>query len=137
MQTICKKSAFRDEIAADLFIASLHKKTKVRARMPSRSYYCDKCGFWHITSKRDEKLERLQVIIDAQDQEIRELKQQLLTLQQATNKEDRVAVKADLRVKELSDQVGKLQKTNSRLHQDISSLVSKLTTQNQIKDVEQ
>ena len=133
MQTICKKSAFRDEVAADLFIASLHKKTKVRARMPKRSYYCDKCGFWHITSKADRQQGRITYL----ESELKRVKAELELLRQATNKEDRISIKVDARVKEVSEQLSKRNAECSRLHKDISMLVSKLATQNQIKNVEQ
>ena len=126
MQTTpCKKAAFRDEVAADLFIAGLYKKTKVRARMPKRSYYCDKCGFWHITSKKD----RLQERIEELEAELSRKNAELELLKRAEDKEDRVAVKADLRVQQLTKNCSDKDKTIARLRKDISTLVSKIATQ--------
>lgn len=131
MKTPCKKSAFRDEIAAEFFIAKLNSRvTKIRARMPQRSYLCPLCGFWHITSKKDKLKDRILEL----EEELKGVRAELLTLRQATDKEDRVAIKADIRVQDLNHELKKCKAEVTRLHKDISTLVSKIATQNQ-KDV--
>jgi len=125
-KTPCKKASFRDEIAAEFFITKINSRvTKIRARMPQRSYLCPLCGFWHITSKKDKLKER----IDELEAELKEVKAKLLLLSQATDKEDRVAIKRDTMVMDLKHQLKKRNEEVSRLHKDISTLVSKLSTQ--------
>lgn len=45
----CKKVKFIDEQSADFYIEKLHKTSK-RKLKPTRSYLCDKCLTWHLTS---------------------------------------------------------------------------------------
>jgi hypothetical protein len=47
--TTCKKVSFCDERYADEYISKLNKTSK-RKLKPVRSYLCDKCLTWHITS---------------------------------------------------------------------------------------
>ncbi len=81
----CKKVSFINEKYADEYIAKL-KKTSYRKVKPVRSYLCEKCLTWHLTSndrdkeliiKYQEKIQRYRKHLKEMNETIRELKQKL------------------------------------------------------------
>lgn len=52
MSTECKKVKFINEQTALFYIKKL-KDTSVRIKKPVRSYLCEKCLCWHLTSRED------------------------------------------------------------------------------------
>lgn len=49
--TTCRKLRYRDEIAANLALATLQRQGKT-GHHETRTYRCEKCRGWHLTSKR-------------------------------------------------------------------------------------
>ncbi len=46
----CEKKSFETKEAAILRVAEIQKEDKGKHRKPLRSYRCDKCGKFHLTS---------------------------------------------------------------------------------------
>ena len=79
----CTKTKFANERFALEWIEKL-KKTSVRKVKPVRTYMCQYCGSWHLTSKVENvvtqaeaykiKLKELEALIAAQKEEIESLK---------------------------------------------------------------
>lgn len=57
MESICKKVAFADEEKALYYIEKL-KKTSKRFVVPHRTYLCEKCFAWHLSSRPSKEDER-------------------------------------------------------------------------------
>lgn len=47
-----KKTAYRDEIAAKLAMATIRHHGATRAKTPRKAYRCPDCNSWHLTSQR-------------------------------------------------------------------------------------
>lgn len=125
---VCKKTAYSNEKFAEDHIMRI-AKTSVRSRIPVRSYYCGKCGFWHITSqnsKKDEKINEL-------EEEIKKLKNEIKSLQDKNKRELDKEVNADIRIKKMNDTIQEKQKIISKQRLDISNLVSQINSQSQIE----
>lgn len=48
----CKKRKYKDKIAAMFALSQCRKQTATGNRQEKRIYFCDKCGFYHLTSKK-------------------------------------------------------------------------------------
>ena len=72
----CKKVSFADEKFAQTYIDKLHK-TSNRRLIPVRSYLCEKCLLWHLTSI--ESRENMQLV--HKDRQINNLKSKIIHLQ--------------------------------------------------------
>jgi hypothetical protein len=46
----CRKTRYRDRIAAQLALATIHRKDRPQAR-ETRAYQCPRCRGWHLTSQ--------------------------------------------------------------------------------------
>jgi len=46
----CGKRFYADRISADLSLAVIKARGRVRGKEPIRSYACPRCGGWHLTS---------------------------------------------------------------------------------------
>lgn len=73
---ICKKVSFADEKYAQMYIDKL-QKTSNRKLKPVRSYLCEKCFNWHLTSI--ESRENLQLA--HKEKQIFNLKNKVVNLQ--------------------------------------------------------
>lgn len=51
-QRSCGKRRYGDRIAADLSLALIRSRGRVRGKDPVRSYRCPICEGWHLTSRR-------------------------------------------------------------------------------------
>lgn len=51
----CKKVKFADEVSADITMRQIIKIENEKEK-PIRSYKCNMCNFWHLTSKPDYKI---------------------------------------------------------------------------------
>lgn len=47
----CTKFAYSDEKDAKRHLKEIHNKGDNHGYQPIRAYECNKCGFWHLTSK--------------------------------------------------------------------------------------
>lgn len=120
---ICNKTYFTDEKAADEYLFKLHN-TSVRKRIPIRSYYCDKCGFWHLTSQKDrlkEKVKELELEKERLKKEVEDLKKEE---QIKLNKECWI----DERLKKMNETLSTKQKIIREQQTEIGRLVSKINT---------
>ena len=52
---MCEKIGFRTQRAANT-IKNLIRKTSRKKTVPFRSYFCDHCKKWHLTSKHKRKI---------------------------------------------------------------------------------
>jgi hypothetical protein len=53
---MCNKISYASEREANAVINSFYRRRKrvhYGAKLPKRSYKCDKCGMWHLTSLAD------------------------------------------------------------------------------------
>lgn len=124
---ICKKVYFSSEKIAEEHILKF-AKTSVRSRIPVRSYYCNKCGFWHLTSKQD----KLKEVIDLLQEENRKLREENIALKNKDKRELDREVSLDERIKRLNQTISDKNKIISRQRLDISNLVSQLNAPSQI-----
>src|SRR5438477_1959570 len=86
----CSKVKFRTETDADLHIAKL-KRTSNRSKIPKRSYLCEHCNSWHLTStdknedtwreKYKKEIKRLGSIILSLQNEIKNKKETIKKLE--------------------------------------------------------
>lgn len=96
---ICRKTHFPNEKTANEYVSRL-QQTSVRKVVPNRSYLCEKCLNWHITSlplqkeediKKD--LHRLEMKLKEKNGRIKNLEKQVDKLQglvaDANQKNDR------------------------------------------------
>lgn len=65
----CNKTSFRDEVAAEFYLAKL-KKTSMRIKVPQRTYLCERCFKWHLTSQTLEEENMLRELM-SENQELR------------------------------------------------------------------
>jgi len=72
----CKKVSFANELFANAYIDKL-KKTSVRRLKPVRSYLCENCLNWHLTSIEGTEIKR-QIEYERQ---INNLKSKIIHLQ--------------------------------------------------------
>lgn len=72
----CKKTRFANEKFANDYIDKLHK-TSSRKLKPIRTYLCDKCLTWHLTSISAEK--DMQLVY--KDRQINNLKKKIIELE--------------------------------------------------------
>ncbi len=54
----CKKKSFPDSVSADLRVAFIKKHGDERLYQPMRSYQCDICKQYHLTSKTKEQFHK-------------------------------------------------------------------------------
>lgn len=123
----CKKAKFATEKDADFFIQKL-KATSKRAKIPTSSYFCQRCTSWHLTSlKQNEWKEavslkkQLESLKLAHKEEVKVLKEQISLLKQENTKE----VNVDSRIKKMNNTLLEKLKTINRLRQDNKDLISK------------
>jgi len=48
----CKKVSFVDKISAEITLKQIIKNN-TSENLPQRAYECNKCGYWHLTTKPD------------------------------------------------------------------------------------
>ena len=107
----CTKVSFIDENYADQYINKLNKTSK-RKLKPVRSYLCDKCLTWHITSIEEinyklPKLEQDRLL--AKEQKQKEYEQR--GVEMAKQKQDE-------RYNKLSNKYSLLVQSNKKLKED-------------------
>jgi hypothetical protein len=116
----CKKVKYSSEKYA-LYDVERIKKKSDRDKIPFRVYLCH-CGSWHLTSKFDKR----QAEINELKIKNIELQKELNELKINANKEDRVLIKTDERIIELTKKNNTLTKQNKDLRSTNSDLVNKL-----------
>lgn len=122
---VCEKTRYVSEKAALEDIERIQKKS-TRSKVPVRAYLCG-CGSWHLTSKLSKAaiaIIQLKADLVNREQDIAALKAENELLRNNYNKEDRVKVRADKRVIELTNQVAKLKQDIKRLRNDKNTLFS-------------
>lgn len=131
-ESVCKvKTKYATEKLAVEDIARIKLKSD-RDVTPCRAYFCVVCNFWHLTSKisrsdilKDKMISKLQEEIEGLKTKLNDAIRELNGLKKATNKQDRVAVKADERVKHLTEKSNKLGNLVQRLRKDNSELITR------------
>lgn len=123
---ICEKTRYASEQAALEDIERIQKKS-TRSKVPVRAYLCG-CGSWHLTSKLSKGaiaiIIQLKETLVNREQDIIALKAENELLRNNHNSDDRVKVRADKRVIELTNQVAKLKQDIKRLRNDKNTLFS-------------
>lgn len=52
----CAKRRYRDQIAANLALATITQRDNTtRPKNEARAYYCRPCHSWHLTSQKDHR----------------------------------------------------------------------------------
>jgi chromosome segregation ATPase len=125
----CKKVQYTSEQFALEDIIRIRKQSN-RSRIPLRAYYCDKCNFWHLTSKADSSAEQIstlqQKLLEA-EKTIKELKQSVRECEQRSilSKGERKELKREKVIAEKDAQIKSLRETEKKLRSDISTLIAK------------
>ncbi len=54
MENVCRKTLYHTQQAAKKAIGKIRAKHSINSGhiVPSRAYECEKCGYWHLTSKQ-------------------------------------------------------------------------------------
>jgi hypothetical protein len=104
----------------------------LRNSVPSRAYLC-KCNSCHLTSIADSyetiKIKQL-------EEEVKRLKEENVLLASDRNKEHRIALKADLRVKEANASALMFEKSETLLKKEVNYLiVRKIALENQLEEM--
>lgn len=133
----CMKVQYTSEKFALDDIARIRSQSN-RSRVPMRTYYCDKCNFWHLTSQSDvvsERLAALEALVTKLEDENKQLRKDCDRYRQAEglSKEEKKAIKIDARVLELTERISKLRDEMKKLKTDNSMLITKnIQLKNQI-----
>lgn len=117
----CKKVSFASEKYADFYIDKL-KRISQRKKVPVRSYKCDKCNLWHLTSQPHPLEAKVIQLTD----EVGKLQVELATLKESDGKEERFSVRADFRVKEVCQQLIRQKEINKQLRKEKEGLIIRI-----------
>lgn len=124
---VCKKTRYASEKDANDDIARIRAKSK-RETVPIRSYRCNLCGFWHLTSREDyrEKINDLQKEIENLKSENSRLKSELELVTKGIHREVTLELRRDDRIKQLQITVLNKSKLVKILRKDNRELINKL-----------
>lgn len=126
MENRCKKVYFATEHDALFYISKINK-TSNRAKKPVRTYLCNKCNSWHLTSSSDYKQE----LVLAKE-EISRLNQEFLNIKER-HKQEISLIKSETNIntnkdKVISEYQSKLsfeKRRNRELNLSISDVIAK------------
>jgi chromosome segregation ATPase len=120
---------------ADFYIEKLQRISK-RRKVPVRSYECDACGLWHLTSQLNpletrviqlqEQIEKLKKENKLYRIEIGKLKETPKDLKKLIKTDEQMRMQKDERVKELLEQTSKQGAELTRLRKDNKDLIVKI-----------
>jgi len=120
----CTKVKYSSEKFAMLDIERIKNKKPRREKTPDHAYFCPHCGNWHLTSKIDNNLLK----VNSLESQIFELKEENHKLTKSVNKEDRIVLKKDKQLTELKNRNSVLQKRVSDLQSKYNDLLGKYFT---------
>lgn len=127
MKTECTKTKYASQSMADFDINKISKKSN-RGTIPIRSYLCQRCGSWHLTSRKDFN-EEIKLLND----QILELKKENESLRQINdmlkinkNKLENHEAKVDARVVQLKQELNVMEKRLNNSRKDNSELIAKI-----------
>lgn len=123
----CEKTSYGDKKYADEHLKIIREKRKYKGG-PIRSYKCDKCHRWHLTSLPDYKQEigHLKKEIRDKDDRIFTLQHEVKIMQSVDAKVQMMAIKKDEVVKSLKKQIEEKNTTITKLRKDIEKLICQL-----------
>jgi hypothetical protein len=129
--SVCEKVRYTSERFALMDIKRI-KKISTRDKIPVRAYFCDLCGFWHLTSAKskndevkDKKILELELTITTLKDEVRALKIALNEQKNQNNKEDRLLLKKDQVVTDMIRSVDSLNKQIKKIRLESNDLITK------------
>ena len=118
----CVKTKYATEQFALDDIARI-KKSSTRAKIPTKAYLCEKCSFWHLTSKDDivhkQVLELLQELTKLR-KENEKLKNKHKEIQEVN-----VSLQRDKLIKQLKTQLSKCEGQLKRAREESRQLITK------------
>lgn len=106
-QTPCKKVSFSDEESAEYYIEKLQRTSK-RKKKPVRSYLCEKCFNWHLTSKRKNQVD---------EPEVAKLKQKIVKLERRIQHLTNESNNKTKKIKKFHDEIYDLNRRLGRTHE--------------------
>lgn len=128
---LCTKTKYATQEFAKAEIVRISKISN-RSKVPQREYYCGKCGGWHITSKPNPLVEKVQellaeitVLKQNHKIEINQYKQQISNWQSSENKVLRKEIKKDEMYTILQNRIKNQNETIRRLRKDNEELLIK------------
>ena len=110
---VCKKVKYSSEAFALSDIDRINK-ISTRIKKPIRVYFC-KCQSWHLTSK-----------IDVKDIKISELEAEIEFLKNQNQKEEKLQLKINEKVKELNVAMVRKNELIKKLRKESSELITKM-----------
>lgn len=99
-------------------------KSSTRENIPVRTYFCIKCGAYHLTSKED--LNAYYSLVNALKEENERLLNEIKLLKNKSNKEDNLAIKKDDRVKILNKTIINKDALIKRIRKDNEELIIRM-----------
>lgn len=125
---LCTKVQYTTEEFAIEDIKRIKLKSN-RSRIPLRAYYCVRCNFWHLTSTKgpsdNQKLELALQEIEELKETNKQLRAEINVIKQAPSSTgDKLAIRKDLRVMELTERNKKISEEIRKLRTDNSNLIA-------------
>lgn len=132
----CAKTTYSTQAEADLDIKRISEKSK-RQKVPTRSYKCEKCGLFHLTSRPDYKQKYENAMRGFYEilNENKKLTEQIIKLNIKQNREIKTEAKKNELVKQLNHQLNKAKQTIKRLRADNQQfIIQKIKNENTNKN---
>ncbi len=117
----CEKVGFANQIFADYYIEKL-SRISTRTRVPVRSYLCNRCNLWHLTSQPH----YLEAKVLELTEQLEKVTAELNILKDKSKKEERIAARVDQRVKEASIRAERQNEEMKQLRKEKSDLITRL-----------
>lgn len=120
MNRACTKAKYANEVFANQHIERL-MRTSTRKLIPCRSYFCQYCGCWHITSTTGSvDVEKMRSLTE----ENARLKREIQALKKTHNDEDNKNFRINEMIKFLNEANAKVIKKNKELQDTISRILT-------------
>ena len=101
MENDCKKTKFASREIADSHVKKFNESIRKRETTPIRSYLCEKCNCWHVTSKDTIK-----------DALLKEAKNEILALNRKVSERDILIAKLKKEIHQLNYAINKIKNKN-------------------------
>lgn len=124
----CKKVSYRSKEFADADVERLQRTSK-RRKVPLRSYFCPKCGLYHLTAQTDRAdgiILAYRQRIKSLSEEISELKKENKILKDSTRREFQKEIFREESIKSWNNLMADKNKRNRELRDQIISLMRKI-----------
>lgn len=119
----CKKVRYATEQFAREDVKRIQKKS-TRDKVPYRAYFCDECRAWHLTSQKDWKIEKINVL----EEKVKEQQLEIEKLKKITELDrnlEKIPAEADIKEEKLRVKIKRQKKVLNRLRREVGNLTSR------------